>query len=146
MAEYDFTSESGQALSFSVGDTLVLYCRANQDWWRGNKDGEEGLIAASYIRLVTPEQLAAGSGQEQQSSPDQDQARKMSDDGIISKIPSFSTNIKMWEQKTLDRQTNAKASTSKAPDLLKDVLNKSQETEVTVRTEDKEKIVVDTPV
>ena len=59
MAEYDFTSESGQALSFSVGDTLVLYCRANQDWWRGNKDGEEGLIAASYIRLVTPEQLAA---------------------------------------------------------------------------------------
>ena len=144
MAEYDFTSESGQALSFSVGDTLVLYCRANQDWWRGNKDGEEGLIAASYIRLVTPEQLAAGSGQEQQPSPEPDQARKMSDDGIISKIPSFSTNIKMWEQKTLDRKSKA---TNKAPDLLKDVLNKSQETEVTVRTDDKkDKIVVDTPV
>ena len=132
MAVYDFTSETAQALSFCAGDTLVRYSQASQDWWRGNKDGEEGLIAASYIRLVSPEQLAAGSHQEQeQLSPGE-----ISDEGIISKLPSFKSNIKMWEQKTLDRKT------TKAPDLLKDVLNKSQETEVTV----KDTLVVDTPV
>ena len=148
VAVYDFTSETAQALSFCAGDTLVLYSQASQDWWRGNKDGEEGLIAASYIRLVSPEQLAAGSDQEQdqqQLSPNY--SRKFSDDGIISKLPSFKSNIKMWEQKTLDRKTTKAGATNKAPDLLKDVLNKSQE-RLTVTNQDKKDtiVVVDTPV
>ena len=137
VAVYDFTSETAQALSFCAGDTLVLHSQASQDWWRGNKDGEEGLIAASYIRLVSPEQLAAGTDQEQEQQQQQQLSPgEISDEGIISKLPSFKSNIKMWEQKTLDRKT------TKAPDLLKDVLNKSQETEVTV----KDTLVVDTPV
>jgi len=148
VAVYDFTSETAQAPSFCAGDTLVLYSQASQDWWRGNKDGEEGLIAASYIRLVSPEELAAGSDQEQeQSQLSPDYPRKLSDDGIISKLPSFKSNIKMWEQKTLDRKTTKGGATNKAPDLLKDVLNKSQE-RLTVTTEDKKDtiVVVDTPV
>lgn len=144
VAEYDFTSETAKALSFSAGDTLVLYSQANQDWWRGNKDGEEGLIPASYIRLVSPEQLAVGSDQGQQNP---DNPSEMSDDGIIRKLPSFKSNQMMWEQKTLDRKVKAATTTStKAPDLLKDVLDKSQETEVTVTTQDKKNIVVDTQV
>ena len=145
MADYDFTSENAQALSFSAGDSLVLHCQASQDWWRGNKDGVEGLIPASYIRLLRTEELAAGSDQERRTP---DIPRKISDDGIISKLPSFKSNIMMWEQKTLDRKVKAATTTStKAPDLLKDVLDKSQETEVTVTTQDKkETMVVDTPV
>ena len=138
VAEFDFTSETSRALSFSAGDTLVLYSQASQDWWRGNKNGDDGLVPASYIKLVNPEELAATS--EQSISP---YNRRKSEDGIISKLPSFKSNMQMWEQKTLER-TNRKA-----PDPLKDVLNKSKETEVVtpVTVDDsKENLVVDTPV
>ena len=149
VAEYDFSSETGQALSFSAGDRLVLYCQASQDWWRGgNTEGQEGLIAASYIRLVSRDQLGADSDQEQQllDPPDRPSSRQVSEDGVITRLPSFKSNMKMFEQKTLDRDRK-NTMVAKAPDLLNDVLNKPQETKVTEAPEDKKNtLVVDTPV
>ena len=70
--------------------------------------------------------------------------RKISEEeeeGVISKMPSFNTKKQMWEQKMLGSKGG------KAPDLLKDVLNKSQEIEVVVPNNDQpETLVVDTPV
>ena len=169
VAEYDFTSETAQALSFAAGDRLVLYSQASPDWWRGRKDGEEagGLIAASYIRLVSPDQPEGGSDQDQelQHSPPSIQRKdsEVSDDGIISKLPSFKSNVKMWEKKTLDRErrnsntsntsiifeqrtldrerNNSNTMVTKAPDLLNDVLKVTEAPEGK-----KDSLVVDTPV
>ena len=161
VAEYDFRSETGQALSFSAGDRLVLYCQASQDWWRGgNTEGQEGLIAASYIRLVSRDQLGADSDQEQQllDPPDRQSSRQVSEDGVITRLPSFKSNIKMFEQKTLERdrknsntmvfdRDRKNPMVVKAPDLLNDVLNKPQETKVTEAPENKkDTLVIDTPV
>ena len=143
MAEHDFVPDTPRALSFSAGETLHLHSQASQDWWRGSKDGDQEvlLIPDSYIRVV-------GQDQENQDPRSRNTSpatprRKVSEgeEGVISKLPSFNTKKMMWEEKTLERKGG------KAPDLLKDLLNKSQETEVVVPNNEKqETLVVDTPV
>ena len=136
MAEHDFVPDTPRALSFSAGERLHLHSQASQDWWRGSKDGDQEvlLIPDSYIRVVS---------QDGENTSPATPRRKDSDaeEGVISKLPSFNTKKMMWEEKTLERKGG------KAPDLLKDLLNKSQETEVVVPTNEKqETLVVDTPV
>jgi len=142
VAEFDFASDTPRALSFSAGETLLLYSQASEDWWRGNKDGDDGLIPSSYIRLVSPSPSPSPSrGQVSRgASPDTLRRLHSEDEGVISKLPSFKSNKQMWEKKTLDRKA------AKAPDLLKDVLDKSQEIEVVTSNDKKENLVVDTPV
>ena len=161
MAEHDFVPDTPRALSFSAGERLHLHSQASQDWWRGSKDGDQEvlLIPDSYIRVVSQDQENPGSRnispatpRRRNTSPATPRRRNTSpatprrkdseaEEGVISKLPSFNTKKMMWEEKTLERKGG------KAPDLLKDLLNKSQETEVVVPTNEKqETLVVDTPV
>merc|ERR1719471_1178245 len=107
------------------------HLQPSQDWWRGSKDGDQEvlLIPDSYIRVVS---------QDQENTSPATPRRKDSDaeEGVISKLPSFNTKKMMWEEKTLERKGG------KAPDLLKDLLNKSQETEVVVPTNEKQETLV----
>ena len=144
VAEHDYVPDTPRALSFSAGDTLLLYCQASPDWWRGNKEGDDGLmlIPDSYIRLLGQDKPQSSLLRGSRGSSPANIRREMSEDeGVVSKLPSFKTKKQMWEQKTLDRKA------TKAPDLLKDVLNKSEEIEIVVPNNNKQDtVIVDTPV
>jgi len=51
VALYDYKAATENELSFSKGDKLFLYCKANDHWWKGSKDGVKGLIAAQYVEI-----------------------------------------------------------------------------------------------
>lgn len=50
-AQFDFIARSNRELSLKKGDTVTLYCQVSNDWWRGNVNGQEGLIPDKYISL-----------------------------------------------------------------------------------------------
>jgi len=50
-AQYDFTARSSREVSFTKGDTILLYCQASSDWWRGCVNGREGLVPDKYILI-----------------------------------------------------------------------------------------------
>ena len=51
MAQFDFTARSQRELSFKKGDLLTLYTQVSGDWWKGSKDGRDGLVPDKYIML-----------------------------------------------------------------------------------------------
>ena len=51
IAQFDFTARSQRELSFKKGDILTLYTQVSSDWWKGTKDGRDGLIPDKYILL-----------------------------------------------------------------------------------------------
>ncbi|XP_076824157.1 SLIT-ROBO Rho GTPase-activating protein 1-like isoform X1 [Clavelina lepadiformis] len=51
-AKYDYKGRSERELSFQKGDSLILYRRANADWWEGNFRGEDGLVPHAYIVVL----------------------------------------------------------------------------------------------
>jgi len=51
VAQYDFTARSSREVSFTKGSTILLYCQASSDWWRGCVDGREGLVPDKYILI-----------------------------------------------------------------------------------------------
>jgi len=51
VAQYDFTARSSREVSFTKGATILLYCQASSDWWRGCVDGREGLVPDKYILI-----------------------------------------------------------------------------------------------
>ena len=51
VAQFDFTARSPRELSFKKADILTLYTQVSSDWWKGTKDGHDGLIPDKYIML-----------------------------------------------------------------------------------------------
>ena len=51
VAQFDFTARSQRELSFKKGDLLTLYTQVSGDWWKGSKDGRDGLVPDKYIML-----------------------------------------------------------------------------------------------
>merc|ERR550534_417911 len=51
IAQFDFTARSQRELSFKKGHVLTLYTQVSSDWWKGTKDGRDGLIPDKYILL-----------------------------------------------------------------------------------------------
>ncbi|GLV43182.1 Rho GTPase activating protein at 92B [Carabus blaptoides fortunei] len=51
VAQFDFMARSDRELSLKKGDTVTLYNQVSNDWWRGNVNGQEGLIPDKYISL-----------------------------------------------------------------------------------------------
>jgi SLIT-ROBO Rho GTPase activating protein len=51
VAQFDFTARSQRELSFKKGDVLTLYTQVSGDWWKGSKDGRDGLVPDKYIML-----------------------------------------------------------------------------------------------
>ena len=103
-----------KVLSLKAKDVVELHSQASADWWRGSRDGVEGLIAAKYVKIMEE-------GEEE--------------DGVVTKHMSFNSSRSMWEQRTLERRK----SKDKAPDLLQDVPDMSQEIEVSLEKQAKKR-------
>lgn len=43
IAQFDFTARSQREFSFKKGDLLTLYPQVSSNWWKGTKDGRDGL-------------------------------------------------------------------------------------------------------
>ena len=91
-------------LSLKAKDVLELHTKASPDWWRGSREGVEGLIAAKYVRILEEKEDIIREEEEE-------------DDGVETKHMSFNTSRNMWAQKTLEKRR----SKDRAPDLLQDV-------------------------
>ncbi|XP_075264426.1 intersectin-1-like isoform X3 [Convolutriloba macropyga] len=48
-AQYAFTAEREDELSFSVGDVISIVSRDDADWWRGELNGRLGLFPANFV-------------------------------------------------------------------------------------------------
>ncbi|KAL6054994.1 Intersectin 1 (SH3 domain protein), partial [Balamuthia mandrillaris] len=52
VALYDFVAENENELSFKKGDVInLLECEEEEEWWRGEIDGREGIFPASYCLI-----------------------------------------------------------------------------------------------
>ncbi|KAL0278858.1 UNVERIFIED_CONTAM: hypothetical protein PYX00_000549 [Menopon gallinae] len=49
--QFDFIARSDRELSLKKGDQVTLFTQVSNDWWRGNVNGQEGLIPDKYILL-----------------------------------------------------------------------------------------------
>jgi len=104
VAEHDFASDNPKVLSLKAKDVLELHTKASPDWWRGSREGVEGLIAAKYVRVLEEKEDIIREEEEEE-------------DGVETKHMSFNTSRNMWAQKTLEKRR----SKDRAPDLLQDV-------------------------
>lgn len=50
-AKFDYSARTTQELSFKKGDTILLYCKASGDWWKGELSGMRGLVPHKYINI-----------------------------------------------------------------------------------------------
>ena len=128
VALHDYVPDDPKILSLTANERLTLYSKANSDWWTGCKISEEGdkvegLIADNHIRILDTK----GS----QDANDEGA-------GVCRRQVSFKPNLKKWEEQ------NPKVD-ERAPDLLKDVLEKSKEIEVS-EIEDQEQDAFGTEV
>ena len=112
-----------QVLSLKAKDVLELHTKASPDWWRGTRDGVEGLIAAKYVKILEDEEVNVREEEDD------------SDTGVVTKHMSYNTSRSMWEQKTLEKRR----SKDRAPDLLQDVPDMSGETEVSLEKQAKKR-------
>ena len=112
-------------LSLKAKDMLELHTKASPDWWRGTRDGVEGLIAAKYIKILEEEEVKVRDNDEDD------------DTGVVTKHMSYNTSRSMWEQKTLEKRR----SKDRAPDLLQDVPDMSGpgDTEVSLEKQAKKR-------
>ena len=97
-------------LSLKAGDVLELHTKASPDWWRGSRDGVEGLIAAKYVKII-------------EEKEDVIREQEEVDGGVETKHMSFNTSRSLWEQRTLEKRR----SRDRAPDLLQDVPDMEEE-------------------
>jgi len=133
VVEHDFISENPKVLSLKEGDSLILHSQASADWWRGSRGGVTGLIAAKYVKILDLEEIT----EKDLEQPQQDEGLiKELQDKQLNKQLSFDSNRRLWEHRTKNEGVK---SVEKAPDLLKDVLDKSQEIEVTLGAPSNEK-------
>ena len=111
-------------LSLKAKDKLELHTKASPDWWRGTRNGVEGLIASKYIKILEEEEV--------KFRDDEDD-----DTGVVTKHMSYNTSRSMWEQKTLEKRR----SKDRAPDLLQDVPDMSGpgDTEVSLEKQAKKR-------
>uniref|UniRef100_UPI00398F4C8A SLIT-ROBO Rho GTPase-activating protein 3-like n=1 Tax=Pristiophorus japonicus TaxID=55135 RepID=UPI00398F4C8A len=85
VARFDYTARSAKELSFRKGESMLLFEKVSEVWWRGQVGGAKGLVPHKYIevsdttdgRLETP----AESGHE--PSPSEEAAES-------SRLPLFS--------------------------------------------------------
>ena len=110
-------------LSLKAKDVLELHTKASPDWWRGTRDGGEGLIAAKYVKILEDEGVSVREKEDDE------------DTGVVTKHMSYNTSRSMWEQKTLEKRR----SKDRAPDLLQDVPDMSGETEVSLEKQAKKR-------
>ena len=134
VAIQDYNSGDPKILSLTANARLTLYSKANSDWWTGNKineDGDkvEGLIANNLIRILESDD--GGSTIERIESANDDEG------GVSRRHVSFNSNLQKWEEQ---------CSNEKAPDLLQDVLDKSQEIEISNDDEDQKQYAFGTEV
>lgn len=55
VALYDFTADGDDELSVHEGEPLWVIERDSEDWWKvRNSRGEEGVVPASYIEVISP--------------------------------------------------------------------------------------------
>lgn len=57
VARFDYTMSAPDDLNFVVGDEIILLERLNNDWWRGKREGREGIFPANVSSLSSPPQL-----------------------------------------------------------------------------------------
>ena len=127
-------------LNFKANDPLILYSQASADWWKGSNGEANGLIPSKYIRVL----------EEQKPEVVERQLGDNEGESVETKHLSFNSSKKMWESLspggTYERK---KSSKDQAPDLLQDVLDKSQEIEVSVggaMKKKKDSVIVGTAV
>jgi len=140
IAEHDFESDNPKVLNFKANDPLILYSQASADWWKGSNGEANGLIPSKYIRVL----------EEQKPEVVERQLGDNEGDSVETKHLSFNSSKKMWESLS-PGGTNERKKSSKdqAPDLLQDVLDKSQEIEVSVggaMKKKKDSVIVGTAV
>jgi len=51
-ALYSYSSEDPNDLQLQEGETILVLEKPSDDWWKGERDGEQGLFPASYVRAV----------------------------------------------------------------------------------------------
>ncbi|KAG8816976.1 hypothetical protein FRC17_000108 [Serendipita sp. 399] len=51
-ALYDFESAEGTDLSFKAGQQIFVTERSSKDWWMAELNGKEGLVPASYVKVL----------------------------------------------------------------------------------------------
>lgn len=50
---------SGQGMSMTKGEVMVLLSKTNGDWWNVRKDGgQEGFVPANYVREIDPKPMS----------------------------------------------------------------------------------------
>ncbi|KAG8899117.1 hypothetical protein FRB99_006933 [Tulasnella sp. 403] len=51
-ALYDYTSDDKNDLQFVAGERIRLIEHTSDDWWTGEKSGKQGLLPASYVKVI----------------------------------------------------------------------------------------------
>ncbi|XP_072181747.1 SLIT-ROBO Rho GTPase-activating protein 3-like [Diadema setosum] len=76
-AKEDYLGKSPDELTFSKGDTLKLYQRVDETWWKGSHGDQQGLVQQNYISLPDvesfkslPGSLATSTSSSTTASPD----------------------------------------------------------------------------
>jgi len=54
IAQYDYSSDHPDDLSFTVGDKIVLVEKVSSEWLKGRLSGAEGIFPESYVKIVIP--------------------------------------------------------------------------------------------
>lgn len=128
VALHDYVPDDPKILSLTANERLTLYSKANADWWTGCKRNEggdkvEGLIADNHIRILNSEEERSAV----EGSKDADEEGQV----VCRRHISFEPNRKKWEEQC--PKVN-----EKAPDILKDVLDKSHELEISQKDDQEE--------
>jgi len=56
IALYSYSGSSARELSFTKGDEMQIFQKLESGWLLGTHDGQNGLIPATYVKLLPPDQ------------------------------------------------------------------------------------------
>ena len=48
-AQFAFTAERDDELTFNVGDVINILCKDDNDWWTGELRGKSGLFPSNFV-------------------------------------------------------------------------------------------------
>jgi hypothetical protein len=51
IALYDFTPQAGEEVGFTKGTRIKVLEEIDQNWWKGECNGQVGLFPAAYVKL-----------------------------------------------------------------------------------------------
>ncbi|KAJ3099637.1 Intersectin 1 (SH3 domain protein) [Phlyctochytrium planicorne] len=51
-ANYDYSAQTDEDLSFSKGDFIEVLDSSDPDWWRGRVNGHEGMFPSNFVSLM----------------------------------------------------------------------------------------------